>query len=86
MEHKYDFDKTGKDTVEQGTTTSDSDTFTSKFSLQLLYKEQSCLNSCSNNGECTSEGTCKCFDGFIGQDCSIESTELPLNKYNLMKT
>jgi len=29
-----------------------------------------CLNGCSQRGHCTPEGTCACFDGLEGADCS----------------
>lgn len=29
-----------------------------------------CPNSCSNNGECTTENVCRCNEGFTGVDCS----------------
>ena len=33
--------------------------------------KQLCLNSCSNQGNCTVNGTCACQDGFYGDDCSV---------------
>ncbi|CAC5390460.1 Low-density lipoprotein receptor-related protein 6 [Mytilus coruscus] len=37
-----------------------------------------CSNNCSGNGNCTT-GTCYCFDGFVGPDCSQEVTVPPSN-------
>ena len=31
-----------------------------------------CLNDCSLNGNCGNSGTCECFGGFYGSDCSVE--------------
>mmetsp|Transcript_24186 Transcript_24186/g.23956 ORF Transcript_24186/g.23956 Transcript_24186/m.23956 type:complete len:104 (-) Transcript_24186:14-325(-) len=39
--------------------------------------ETPCYNGCSGNGSCSS-GICKCTEGFIGRDCSIQSTKLAL--------
>ncbi|XP_035829885.1 uncharacterized protein LOC106014199 isoform X2 [Aplysia californica] len=35
-----------------------------------------CPNDCSNNGNCTN-GECLCTDGFAGDDCSVDLSELP---------
>ena len=30
-----------------------------------------CPNNCSENGDCTAIGTCRCETGFYGNDCSL---------------
>merc|ERR1711871_1477091 len=37
------------------------------------FQRMLCLNNCSNNGVCQHEtGTCTCFHGFSGDDCSTQ--------------
>jgi len=31
------------------------------------------VSECSNRGLCDENGLCKCFDGYTGNDCSIQS-------------
>ena len=31
------------------------------------------VSECSNRGLCDTDGLCKCFDGYTGHDCSIQS-------------
>lgn len=33
-----------------------------------------CPNDCNGNGDCLDDGTCKCDDGFIDEDCSVAAT------------
>merc|ERR1712070_1298136 len=33
-----------------------------------------CPNECSLRGACEPGGVCRCFEGFLGADCSIETT------------
>ncbi|CAC5411168.1 unnamed protein product [Mytilus coruscus] len=37
-----------------------------------------CINNCSNNGICVS-GQCECSNGYIGDDCSKETSTPPVN-------
>ncbi|XP_053403813.1 von Willebrand factor D and EGF domain-containing protein-like [Mercenaria mercenaria] len=51
----------------------------SVFNAEFLneLKNVSCLNDCSRHGECN-EGSCQCEVGFIGADCSIDSSKPPI--------
>ncbi|XP_052073689.1 von Willebrand factor D and EGF domain-containing protein-like isoform X2 [Mytilus californianus] len=37
-----------------------------------------CANNCSENGNCTSS-VCSCYEGYIGDDCSISTSVAPSN-------
>jgi hypothetical protein len=36
-----------------------------------------CLNNCSQNGQCSTDGSCVCNTGYAGQDCSINLSQPP---------
>lgn len=38
---------------------------------------QGCPNRCSGKGTCGSSGTCTCFDGYTGADCSLRALVPP---------
>ena len=39
--------------------------------LSNIISAAHCPASCMNDGVCTTPGNCNCFDGWIGDDCSI---------------
>ncbi|XP_052274252.1 von Willebrand factor D and EGF domain-containing protein-like isoform X4 [Dreissena polymorpha] len=52
---------------------------TSLFTSDLLQriKEVSCPNDCDNHGQCMN-GKCRCDNGYIGDDCSVDSNAAPI--------
>lgn len=50
------------------------------INLKVSYQTSPyCPNNCTEHGICSTEG-CNCNEGYIGQDCSLSITELPLNE------
>ncbi len=39
--------------------------------LCVLVTPQGCANDCNSNGLCTAELKCKCYSGWLGNDCSM---------------
>lgn len=39
-----------------------------------VVKVGRCLNDCSGNGECSSDGACQCHEGWLGGDCSVNQS------------
>eukprot|EP00045_Choanoeca_perplexa_P016906 m.235077 g.235077 ORF g.235077 m.235077 type:complete len:1764 (+) comp17396_c0_seq1:73-5364(+) len=39
--------------------------------------EALCPNACNSNGNCSTTGTCSCFDGYSGFDCAVNKAALP---------
>lgn len=49
-----------------------------EFDIQAFLKTD-CVADCSGHGQCVNDGECACEDGWAGDDCSSEYTEMTAN-------